>query len=103
MIDALGGKGDVVAQFYSPINALARRDAVAQAMLTQAGMKIVATHQVNFTNSVQDTMQSTLAMLRAHPEAKAVLVDQDFEFPVAVQAIKNAGISERQGVRHVRR
>ncbi len=93
MIDALGGKGDVVAQFYSPINALARRDAVAEAMLAQAGMKVVASHQVNFTNSVQDTMQSTLAMLRAHPEAKAVLVDQDFEFPVAVQAIKNAGIT----------
>ena len=30
MIDDLGGKGDVVAQFYSPINALARRDAVAE-------------------------------------------------------------------------
>jgi ABC-type sugar transport system substrate-binding protein len=93
MIDDLGGKGDVVAQFYSPINALARRDAVAEAMLNQAGMKIVATHQVNFTNPVQDTMQSTLAMLKAHPEAKAVLVDQDFEFPVAVQAIKQAGLN----------
>lgn len=93
MIDDLGGKGDVVAQFYSPINALARRDAVAEAMINQAGMKLVATHQVNFTNSVQDTMQSTLAMLRAHPEAKAVLVDQDFEFPVAVQAVKQAGLN----------
>ena len=55
MIDDLGGKGNVVAQFYSPINALARRDAVAVAMLNQAGMKVVASHQVNFTNSVQDT------------------------------------------------
>jgi ribose transport system substrate-binding protein len=93
MIDDLGGKGDVVAQFYSPINSLARRDAVAEAMIAQAGMKVVASHQVDFTNPVQDTSQSTLAMLRAHPEAKAVLVDQDFEFPVAVQAIKNAGLN----------
>jgi ABC-type sugar transport system substrate-binding protein len=93
LIDDLGGKGNVVAQFYSPINALARRDAVAVTMLNQAGMKVVASHQVNFTNSVQDTMQSTLAMLRANPTAKAVLVDQDFEFPVAVQAIKNAGLT----------
>jgi ribose transport system substrate-binding protein len=93
MIDDLGGKGDVVAQFYSPINALARRDAVAQTMINQAGMKVVASHQVNFTNPVQDTMQSTLAMLRANPGAKAVLVDQDFEFPVAVQAVKNAGLN----------
>jgi len=93
MIDDLGGKGDIVAQFYSPINALARRDAVAEAMINQAGMKVVASHQVDFTNSVEDTSQSTLAMLRAHPEAKAVLVDQDFEFPVAVQAIKNAGLN----------
>jgi ABC-type sugar transport system substrate-binding protein len=93
LIDDLGGKGNVVAQFYSPINALARRDAVAVTMLNQAGMKVVASHQVNFTNSVQDTMQSTLAMLRANPTAKAVLVDQDFEFPVAVQAVKNAGLN----------
>lgn len=93
MIDDLGGKGDVVAQFYSPINALARRDAVAQAMLTQAGMKVVASHQVDFTNPIQDTMQSTITMLRAHPEAKAVLVDQDFELPAAAQAIKNAGLN----------
>ena len=93
MIDDLGGKGDVVAQFYSPIAALARRDAVAEAMITQAGMKVVASHQVDFTNPIQDTVQSTLAMLRAHPEAKAVLVDQDFEFPAAVQAIKNAGLN----------
>jgi ribose transport system substrate-binding protein len=93
MIDDLGGKGDVVAQFYSPIAALARRDAVAVAMINQAGMKVVASHQVDFTNPIQDTTQSTLAMLRAHPEAKAVLVDQDFEFPAAVQAIKNAGLN----------
>ena len=93
MIDDLGGKGDVVAQFYSPIAALARRDAVAVAMIDQAGMKVVASHQVDFTNPIQDTTQSTLAMLRAHPEAKAVLVDQDFEFPAAVQAIKNAGLN----------
>jgi ribose transport system substrate-binding protein len=93
MIDDLGGKGNVVAQFYSPINALARRDAVAVAMINQAGMKVVASHQVDFTNPVQDTAQSTLAMLRANPSAKAVLVDQDFEFPAAVQAIKNAGLN----------
>jgi ribose transport system substrate-binding protein len=93
MIDDLGGKGDVVAQFYSPINALARRDAVAEAMLAQAGMKVVASHQVDFGNPIQDTMQSTTTMLRAHPEAKAVLVDQDFEFQTAVQAIKNAGLN----------
>ncbi len=92
MIDEMGGKGSVVTQFYSPINALARRDAVAEAMIKQAGMTIAASHQVNFTNPVQDTQQSTLEMLRAHPSAKAVLVDQDFEFPAAVQAVKNANM-----------
>lgn len=92
MIDQMGGKGQVVAQFYSPINALARRDAVAEAMIKQAGMTIAASHQVDFKNPVQDTQQSTLEMLRAHPQAKAVLVDQDFEFPAAVQAVKNANM-----------
>lgn len=95
MIDYFGGKGDIVAQFYSPINALARRDAVAQAMIKQAGMKIVASHQVDFTNPVQDTIQSTEAMLKAHPETKAVLVDQDFEFPAAVQAVKESGVNAK--------
>lgn len=93
MIDDLGGKGDVVAQFFPPINALARRDAVTQAMLAQAGMKVVASHQIDFTNPVQDTVSSTLNMLHAHPEAKAVIVDQDFEFPATVQAVKNAGLN----------
>ncbi len=93
MIDDLGGKGDIVAQFFSPIDALARRDAVAQAMINQAGMKVVASHQVDFTNPIQDTVNSTLTMLRAHPEAKAVLVDQDFEFPAVVQAVKNANLN----------
>jgi ribose transport system substrate-binding protein len=95
MIDQMGGKGQVVAQFYSPINALARRDAVAETMIKQAGMDLVATHQVDFTNPIQDTQQSTLDMLRAHPGAKAVLVDQDFEFSAAVQAVKQAGIDAK--------
>jgi ribose transport system substrate-binding protein len=95
MIDQMGGKGQVVAQFYSPINALARRDAVAETMIKQAGMTLAATHQVDFTNPVQDTQQSTLDMLRAHPEARAVLVDQDFEFTAAVQAVKQAGIDAK--------
>jgi ribose transport system substrate-binding protein len=93
MIDQMDSKGSVVAQFYSPIDALARRDAVAEAMIKQAGMTVAATHQVDFTNPVQDTQQSTLAMLRANPDAKAVLVDQDFEFPAAVQAVKQANMS----------
>jgi ABC-type sugar transport system substrate-binding protein len=93
LIDYMGGKGDVVAQFYSPINALARRDAVAEAMLKQAGMKVVASHQVDLANPVEDTVTSTEAMLRANPSAKAVLVDQDFEFPAAVQAIKESGLT----------
>jgi ABC-type sugar transport system substrate-binding protein len=93
MIDRMGGKGQVVTQFYSPINALARRDAVAEAMLAQAGIKIVATHQLDFSNPVQDTISSTEAMLKAHPGVTSVLVDQDFEFTAAIQAIKADGLS----------
>jgi ribose transport system substrate-binding protein len=95
MIDDLPPKTSVVAQFYTPIQALARRDLVAKAMLADAGDKVVASHQVDFTNPVQDTVQSTLTMLRAHPEAKAVLVDEDFQFPAVVQAVKQNNLNVR--------
>ena len=93
LIDDLPAKSEIVAQFYPPINALARRDLVAKAMLQDAGIKIVASHQVDFKNPVQDTVQSTMDMLRAHPNAKAVLVDQDFEFAPVVQAIKQNNLN----------
>jgi len=93
LIDTLGSKGSIVAQFYPPIGALFRRDEVAMAMLKVAGIKIAATHEVNFTNPVADTISSTEAMLRANPSASAVLVDQDFEFPAAIQAVKQAGLA----------
>ncbi|MCW3066525.1 MAG: periplasmic binding protein/LacI transcriptional regulator [Solirubrobacterales bacterium] len=93
MIDDLPAKAPVVAQFFSPIAALGRRDVIAKSMLADAGNKIVASHQVDFTNPVQDTVQSTLTMLRAHPEAKAVIVDQDFEFAPVVQAVKQNNLN----------
>jgi ribose transport system substrate-binding protein len=93
LIDTLGSKGSVVAQFYPAIGALDRRDTVATAMLKAAGIKIAAIHEVNFANPVADTISSTEAMLRANPKATAVLVDQDFEFPAAIQAVKQAGLA----------
>jgi ribose transport system substrate-binding protein len=93
LIDSLGSKGSIVAQFYPPIGALDRRDTVAMAMLKAAGIKIAAVHEVNFANPVADTISSTEAMLRANPSATAVLVDQDFEFPAAIQAVKQAGLA----------
>jgi ABC-type sugar transport system substrate-binding protein len=93
MIDDLPPKSSVVAQFFSPILALARRDLVAKSMLADAGMKVVASHQVDFTNPVADTVSSTLTMLRAHPEVKAIVIDQDFEFAPVVQAIKQNNLN----------
>lgn len=87
MMDDLGNSGDVVAQFYSPIAALDRRDQVARAMLAGSGVNLVASHQVDLANPIQDTTSSTLSMLRAHPGVRAVLVDQDFEFPTVAQAV----------------
>lgn len=93
LIDTLGSTGSVVAQFYPAIGALNRRDTVAMAMLKAAGITIAASHQVDFTNAVADTISSTTAMLRANPSASAVLVDQDFEFGAAIQAVKQAGLA----------
>jgi ABC-type sugar transport system substrate-binding protein len=92
MIDDLPAGSSVVAQFYDPIAALKRRDVVTKALLKDAGMPIVATHQVDLANGVQDVTKSSMDMLRAHPDAKAIILDQNFEFTPVVNAIKQANM-----------
>jgi len=91
LCDTLGRGAKVVAQFFPPLDALARRDAVAKAVFAHCGVTVVASHQVDFANGVQDATKSTLDMLRAHPEATGVFADQDFEFAAADNAIKQLG------------
>jgi ribose transport system substrate-binding protein len=95
MCDTLGSGAKVVAQFFAPLDALARRDTVAQALFNHCGIKVVATHQVDFANAVQDATKSTLNMLRAHPEATGVFADMDFEFAAAINAINQLGRSKK--------
>ncbi len=95
MIDDLPAKAKVVAQFYDPIAALKRRDVVSKALLKDAGISIVATHQVDLANGVQDVTKSSMDMLRAHPDASAILLDQNFEFTPVVNAIKRAGLKTK--------
>jgi len=91
MCDTLAKNAKIVAQVFEPLEALGRRDNVAKAIFAKCGIKIVASHQVDFANAVQDATKSTLDMLRAHPEATAVYADQDFEFQAAINAIKQLG------------
>jgi ribose transport system substrate-binding protein len=95
MIDDLPPNAKVVAQFYDPINALKRRDVVTRALLKEAGIQIVASHQVDLANGVQDVTKSSMDMLRAHPEAQAIVLDQNFEFTPVVNAIKQAGLKTK--------
>lgn len=89
--DTLGKGAKIVAQIFEPLEALGRRDNTAKAVFAKCGIKIVASHQVDFANAVQDATKSTLDMLRAHPEATGVYADQDFEFQAAINAIKQLG------------
>ena len=91
LCDTLGKGAKIVAQFFPPLDALARRDAVAKAVFGNCGVKVVASHQVDFANAVADATKSTLDMLRAHPDATGVWADQDFEFAAAVNAVKQLG------------
>ena len=91
MCDVLPAGAKVVAQIFEPLDALGRRDNVAKAIFAHCGIKIVANHQVDFSNAVQDATKSTLDMLRAHPEATGVYADQDFEFQAAINAVKQLG------------
>jgi ribose transport system substrate-binding protein len=95
MCDDLGRGAKVVAQFFPPLDALARRDAVANAVFKNCGISVVATHQVDFANAVQDATKSTLDMLRANPGATGVFADQDFEFRAAVNAVKQLGLTRK--------
>ena len=88
MCDTLPKGAKIVAQEFDPLEALGRRDNTARAVFAKCGIKIVATHQVDFANAVQDATKSTINMLRAHPEATAVYADQDFEFQAAINAVK---------------
>jgi ABC-type sugar transport system substrate-binding protein len=91
MCDTLPAKSKIVAQYFPPLEALLRRDNVAKAIFAQCGIQVVASHQVDFANAVQDATKSTLDMLRANPDAAAVFADQDFEFVPAQNAIRQLG------------
>jgi ABC-type sugar transport system substrate-binding protein len=91
LCDTLGKGAKVVAQFFPPLDALARRDTVAKAIFAHCGVTVVASHQVDFANAVADSTKSTLDMLRAHPDATGVWADQDFEFSAAVNAVNQLG------------
>jgi len=95
LCDTLGGGSKIVAQFFPPLGALARRDTVAKAVFGLCGVKVVASHVVDFANAVADATKSTLNMLRAHPEATGVWADQDFEFAAAVNAINQLGLGNK--------
>ena len=104
LCDTLGKGAKIVAQFFDPLDALVRRDTVAKAVFGNCGVKVVASHQVDFSNAVADATKSTLNMLQAHPEATGVWADQDFEFSAAVNAVKQLGADqEGEGLRVPRR
>jgi ribose transport system substrate-binding protein len=91
LCDTLGSGAKIVAQVFPPLDALGRRDNVAYAIFKHCGVKVVASHQVDFSNAVADATKSTLDMLRANPSATGVYADQDFEFGAAVNAINQLG------------
>ncbi len=95
LCDTLGKGAKIVAQFFDPLDALVRRDTVAKAVFGNCGVKVVASHQVDFSNAVADATKSTLNMLQAHPEATGVWADQDFEFSAAVNAVKQLGRTKK--------
>ena len=95
LCDTLGKGAKIVAQYFPPLDALARRDTVAQAVFAHCGVKVVATHQVDFANAVADATKSTLDMLRANPAATGVWADQDFEFAPAVNAVNQLGLQKK--------
>jgi ribose transport system substrate-binding protein len=95
LCDTLGKGAKIVAQFFPPLDALARRDTVAKAIFAHCGVTVVASHQVDFANAVADSTKSTLDMLRAHPDATGVWADQDFEFSAAVNAVNQLGKSKK--------
>jgi ribose transport system substrate-binding protein len=89
MIDDLGGKGDIVAQLFPSNEATATRDRTMKEMIAQSDVKLVASHDIDLANPIQDSRSSLLTMVRANPSTKALWADLDFEFAAGVQALKS--------------
>jgi ribose transport system substrate-binding protein len=93
MIKALGGKGKIVVQLYPPNLATARRDATMKAMVAKTNIKIVASHDIDLADPINDSRKSLTDMVQANPDAVAFWGDLDFEFSTGVQVLKGLGKS----------
>jgi hypothetical protein len=76
---------------------------VAQAVFAHCGVKVVATHQVDFANAVADATKSTLDMSWREPVGDRVWADRTSDSAPAERRFIQLGLREGEGVRLRRR
>ncbi len=92
------GSGDILEFDASGQPAIEARSAALAKVLEGTGVTVVATHETDLANGVQDTQATISSTLRAKPQIKAVWASQDFQYAPAVQTILNQKLGDNAGV-----
>lgn len=87
MIADYSGKGEIFEFKASGQEAIALRDQALRAAIEGTEMTIVAEHETDLTNPIQDTTKAVSDGLRANPEIDVVWAPQDFQFAPVVKTI----------------
>lgn len=87
MVKDLGGTGKLLELKASAQDAIALRAEALREVIEGTDIEIVAEHETDLSNPIQDTQSAVSNALRANPEINAVWAPQDFEFVPAVTTI----------------
>jgi ribose transport system substrate-binding protein len=82
----------------SAILAIVNRKNELLAKTEAAGINVVANHETDLANAVQDTQSAVANALRANPSINMIWGLQDFEFSTSIQVLESQGRTGQVGV-----
>lgn len=96
MVDKLAGKGNVIKENWTVLQALRDRDHAFHAVLQdQKGIKIVKEIEIKVPGQVDDAYNQTLNALRANPNVQAIWIGWDELAPSVVRALQQLKLDKK--------
>jgi ribose transport system substrate-binding protein len=96
MVDHMHGKGKVIKENWTVLQALRDRDHAFDAVMQdQKGIDVVKKIEIKVPGQVQDAYQQTLATLRSNRDVNAVWIGWDELAPPVVRAIKQLHLDKK--------
>lgn len=96
MVDQLAGKGGVIKENWTVLQALRDRDHAFHAVLQdQKGIKIVKEIELKVPGQVEDAYNQTLNALRANPNVQAIWIGWDELAPPVVRALQQLKLDKK--------